>query len=58
MSQVLENPKSSDSHPPENNDPLKEETSKLISLFAKKIGYDRYPEQIKCHTDPKFIHNP
>ena len=55
MSQVLANPKSSD--PPENNDPLKVVTSKLISLFAKKIGYDRYPEQTKCHTDPKFINN-
>ena len=34
MSQVLANPKSSD--PPENNDPLKVETSKLISRFEKK----------------------
>ena len=56
MSQVLANPKSSDP-PPENNDPLKVETSKLIALFAKKIGCDRYPEQIKCHTDLKFINN-
>ena len=55
MSQVLANPESSD--PPENNDPPKVETSKLISLFAKNNGYDRYPEQIKCHTDPRFINN-
>ena len=39
MSQVLANPESSD--PPENNDPPKVETSKLISLFAKNNGYDR-----------------
>ena len=38
MSQVLANPKSSD--PPENNDPLKVETSKLISCFAKKKKKD------------------
>ena len=53
MSQVLANPESSD--PPEKNDPPKVETS--ISLFAKNNGYDRYPEQIKCHTDPRFINN-
>ena len=55
MSQVLANPESSD--PPENNDPPKVETSKLISLFAKNNGYDRYPEQMKCHTDPRFIND-
>ena len=44
MSKVLANPKSSD--PPENNDSPKEETLKLISLFAKKNGYDRYPKQM------------
>ena len=44
MSQVLANPESSD--PPENNDPSKVETSKLISLFAKNDGYGGYPEQI------------
>ena len=44
MSQVLANPESGDS--PENNDPSKVETSKLISLFAKNNGYDRYPEQM------------
>ena len=55
MSQVLANPEISD--PPENNDPPKVETSKLISFFAKNNGYDRYPEQIKCHTDPRFINN-
>ena len=49
MPQVLANPESSD--PPENNDPPKVETSKLISL------YGGYPEQIKCHTDPRFINN-
>ena len=41
MSQVLANPESSD--PPENKDPPKEETSN--------------PEQIKCHTEPRFINN-
>ena len=51
MSQVLANPKSSD--PPENNDPLKTN----FPFWKKKNGYDRYPEQIKCHTDPKFINN-
>ena len=55
MSQMLANPESSD--PPENNDPPKVETSKLIFLFAKNNGYDRYPEQIKCHADPRFINN-
>ena len=40
--QVLANPESSDS--PENNDPPKVETSKLISLFVKNNEYDRYPE--------------
>ena len=55
MPQVLANPESSD--PPENNDPPKVETSKLISLFAKNDGYGGYPEQIKCHTDPRFINN-
>ena len=55
MSQVLANPESSD--PPENNDPPKVETSKLIALFEKNNGHDRYPEQIKCHNDPRFINN-
>ena len=41
MSQVLANPESSD--PPENKDPPKEKTSN--------------PEQIKCHTEPRFINN-
>ena len=61
MSQAFTNPKSS--NPPENNYPLKVENSKLISLFAKKKQKTkkktdmiiRYPEQIKCHTDPSFI---
>ena len=53
MSQVLANPENSD--PPENNDPPNVETSKLISLFAENNGRDRYAEQIKCHTDPRFI---
>ena len=39
MSQVLANPEIND--PPENNDPPKVETSN--------------PEQIKCHTDLRFI---
>ena len=55
MSLVIANLESSD--PLENNDPPKVETSKLISLFAKNNGYDRYPEQIKCHTDIRFIKN-
>ena len=41
MSLVIANLESSD--PLENNDPPKVETSKLISLFAKNNGYDRYP---------------
>ena len=57
MSRAFTNPKSS--NPPENNYPPKVETSKLISLFAKKKidMIIRYPEQIKCHTDPSFIKN-
>ena len=55
MSQVVANPESSD--PPENNDPAKVETSKLISLMAKNNGYDRYPEQIKFHTNLRFIND-
>ena len=61
MSQAFTNPKSS--NPPENNYPPKVETSKLISLFAKKKNKQktdmmiRYPEQIKCLTDPSFIKN-
>ena len=55
MSQVLANPESSD--PPENNHPPKVETSKLISLFAENNRYDRYREQIKCHTDLRFIND-
>ena len=42
MSQVLASLEISD--PPENNDPPKKETLKLISLL-KYNGYDRYPEQ-------------
>ena len=45
MSQVLANPEDSDP-PPENNDPLKVETSKLISLLEKNNGYIRYTEQM------------
>ena len=41
MSQVLVSLESSD--PPENNDPPKKETLKLISLL-KYNGHDRYPE--------------
>ena len=44
MSQVLANPESRDLH--KNNNPPKVETSKLISLFEKNNGYDRYPEQM------------
>ena len=44
MSQVLANPESSD--PQRNNDFPKEETLKLISLFAKNNRYDTYPEQM------------
>ena len=55
MSQLLSNPESSD--PPENSDPLKVGTLKLISLFAKKKnGYDRYILN-KSHNDPRFINN-
>ena len=52
MSQAFANPKSFD--PPENNDPPKVETSKLISLFAKNSGLITLH---KCHTDPSFINN-
>ena len=52
MSQVFANPKSFDA--PENNDPPKVETSKLISLFAKNSGLITLR---KCHTDPRFINN-
>ena len=56
MSQVLANPDSSD--PPENNDPPKVETLTLPNFpFCKNKGYFRYPEQMKCHTDQKFINN-
>ena len=54
MSQPLANPERRDL--PENNDPPIVETSKLISLFAKNIGYDRYILN-KCHTDPRFTNN-
>ena len=54
MSQVIANPERRDL--PENNDPPIVETSKLISLFAKNIGYDRYILN-KYHTDPRFINN-
>ena len=48
--QVLANPESSD--PPENNDPPKVETSKLISLFAK------ITDMIDTlNTDPRFSNN-
>ena len=53
MSQVLANRESSD--PPENNDPPKVETSKLISLFAKKL--DMIDTLNKCNTDARFINN-
>ena len=46
MSQVLAHPESSD--PPENNHAPK---------VKKNYRYDRYPEQIKCHTDPRFANN-
>ena len=55
MSQVLANPESSD--PPDNNHPPKVETSKIISLFAENNRYDRHCEQIKCHTDLRFIND-
>ena len=55
MSQVLANPESSD--PPDNNHPPKVETSKIISLFAENNRYDRHREQIKCHTDLRFIND-
>ena len=50
MSQVLANPERSD--PPDNNHP-----PKVISLFAENSRYDRYREQIKCHTDLRFIND-
>ena len=47
---MLANPESSD--PPENNDPPKVETSKLISLFAK------ITDMIDTlNTDPRFSNN-
>ena len=55
MSQVLANPKSSD--PPQNNDPLKVETSKLISPFANKTDLIDISILNKCHTDPRFINS-
>ena len=51
---MLANPESSDS--PENNDPPKVDTSKLISLFAKKIT-DKIDIPNKCKNDPRFINN-
>ena len=54
MSQVLANPESSDF--PENDDPPKVETSKLISLFAKKIT-DKIDIPNKCKNDQRFINN-
>ena len=54
MSQLLANPERRDL--PENNDPPIVETSKLISLFAKNIGYDRYILN-NCHTDLRFTNN-
>ena len=53
MSQVLANPESC--HPPQNNDPLKVETSKLIS-FLQKIT-DMIKILKKCHTDPRYVNN-
>ena len=55
MSQVLANPERRD--PPENNDPLKVETSKLISLLEKNNGTDIIDILNKCHGDPRFINN-
>ena len=55
MSQVLANPESRD--PPENNDPLKVETSKLISLLEKNTETDKINILNKCHGDPRFINN-
>ena len=54
MSQVIANPERRDL--PENNDPPIVETSKLISPFAKNIGYDRYILN-KCHTDLRFTND-
>ena len=54
MSQVIANPERRDL--PKNNNPPVVETSKLISLFAKNIGYDRYILN-KCHTDPRFTYD-
>ena len=54
MSQVIANPERRDL--PKNNNPPIVETSKLISLCAKNIGYDRYILN-KCHTDPSFTYD-
>ena len=54
MLQLLANPERRDL--PENNDPPIVETPKLISLFAKNIGYDRYILN-NCHTDLRFTDN-
>ena len=53
MLQMLANPESG--YSPENNDPPKVETSKLISLFAKNNNGLMILQ--KCHTDPRFINN-
>ena len=50
---MLANPESG--YPPENNDPPKVETSKLISLFAKNNNGLIILQ--KCHTDPRFVNN-
>ena len=53
MLQMLANPESG--YSPENNDPPKVETSKLISLFVKNNNGLMILQ--KCHTDPRFINN-
>ena len=56
MSQVfITNPESSVF--PENNNPPKVETSKLISLFEKNNRCDRFLIMNKCLIVPRFINN-
>ena len=49
-------PKSSHPPLPENNDPTKETTSKVISFFARNRGNDSRNNK-RYQTDPRFISN-
>ena len=49
-------PKSSHPPLPENNDPTKEATSKVISFFARNRGNDSRSNK-RYQTDPRFISN-